>query len=122
MFSRLGTLAAVLAVVAVALAVASGLVALAIARRNSRVSLAARQGAAPAQPAPRPPVSHDNQEIIETRAGTHKLVFCSVHASSRAVAHCVHCGTAGCAECIRLGSGGPTCARCAASPHPRTPN
>jgi hypothetical protein len=121
-FSRLGALAAVLAVVAVALAVASGLVALAIARRNARGSLAARQGAVPAKPPPQLPVPHDNQEIIETRAGTHKLVYCSVHASSRAVAHCVHCGTAGCAECIRLGSGGPTCARCAASPHTRTPD
>jgi hypothetical protein len=118
MLSRLGTLSAVLAVLAVAL----GLVALAIARRSSRGSLATRQGAVPAQPAPRLPVSHDNQEIIETRAGTHKLVYCSVHANSRAVAHCVHCGTAGCAECIGLGSGGPTCARCAASPHNRTPD
>ena len=72
------------------------------------------------EPSPDDEAAREHHEVIETRAGTHKLVLCAVHGDQRAVAHCVRCGKAGCAECVSITDEGPICTDCAASPHPRT--
>jgi hypothetical protein len=61
------------------------------------------------------PQSH-HHEVIEARAGTHKLVSCFVHRDQRAIERCARCGNAGCAECLTITDAGPICRNCAAAP------